>query len=125
MGEVVQLKGYQASRAQKSAELGDILVPIEFAVAFTDRNQSLSKIAEYGIRALHIRMVNDEPDTLLYLMGVKDAIWLNKKIIEVEEITEEEVAKRIDLIQMMENANLSLMHTMWESFTQQSTIYNR
>ena len=125
MGEVVQLRDYQTTRTKQAADSGDSLVPIEFAVGFTDRNQSLAKITEYGIRALHIRMVNDEPDTLLYLMGVRDAIWLNKKIIEVEAITDEEIAKRIDLIQMMENANLALMHNMWESFTQQSNIYNR
>ena len=122
MGEVVQLSDFRKTQNQLAGDLTDSLVPIEFAVGFSDRDQSLSKIADYGIRAIHIRMVNDEPDTLLYMMGVKDAIWLNKKILEIEEISEAEIANRIDLIQMMENANLSLMHTIWESFTQQSNL---
>jgi|TARA_B110000238_G_scaffold177493_1_gene199427 hypothetical protein len=42
--------------------------------------------------------VNDDPSALLYLIGVGDAILLNKKILAGEEVSEEEIERRIDLI---------------------------
>jgi|APSaa5957512535_1039671.scaffolds.fasta_scaffold208610_1 hypothetical protein len=126
MGQVVKLSDYRAERFENCADsLSDSLVPIEFAIGFSDRNDCLNKIAEYGIRAVHIRRVNDEPDALLYLLGVKDAIWLNKKILEKEQISDDEIAHRIDLIQMLENVNFSMMESMWESFTRQGNFSGR
>lgn len=124
MGEVVQFSDYQHVRVDQSVEMRDSLVPVEFAVGFDDRHQCLSKIAEYGIDSVNIRRVKDGSDSLLYLMGVRDAICLNKKILETEEISEDEIAQRIDLIQMMENANLALMDNLWASFTRQSNTHN-
>lgn len=122
MGEVVQFSDYQKPQSDESvATPQDSLVPIEFAVGFEDRKQCIVKIAKHGVPAIHVRMVNDKPDTMLYFIGVKDAIWLNKKILELEELSEEEIIKRIDLIQMLENVDLPLMHRMWESFTRQSS----
>ena len=119
MGDVVQLSEYRkaATETGRIDSVQDSLVPIEFAVGLGTRELCLSKIAEYGVQALHIRRVNDEPEALLYLMGVKDAIWLNKKILEREEISDDEIAHRIDVIQMLENVNLSMMESLWESFT--------
>ena len=119
MGKVVQLSDYRKTDADSDRidAIQDSLVPIEFAVGFNTREECLSKIAQYGVQALHIRRVNDEPEALLYLMGVKDAIWLNKKILELEELSDEEIAHRIDVIQMLENVNLSMMESLWDSFT--------
>jgi hypothetical protein len=121
MGEVVKLNDYRKQQQPQPEELvRDSLVPIEFAVGCGDRTECLSKIAQYGVRAIHIRMVNEEPDALVYLMGVRDAIWLNKKILEREELSDDEIAARIDVIQMLENANLALMENLWKSFTRRS-----
>lgn len=123
MGQVVKLSEYRKAQSFPSEEeAGDSLVPIEFAVGFQNREECLNKIAEYGIRAIHIRRVKGEADALLYLLGVNDAIWLNKQILEREVIADEEIAKRIDLIQMLENVNFTLMDSMWDSFTLQSTF---
>ena len=124
MGEVVKLAEYRQAKGDNTVTAQDSLVPIEFAVGFSDRNKCLGKIAEYGVRAIHIRMVKDEPDALLYLMGVKDAIWLNKKILEREAISDDEIAHRIDLIQMLENVNVPLMDSMWDSFTRQGNFFS-
>ena len=122
MGEVVRFSDYQKPESHESAaSMQDCHVPIEFAVGFKNRKQCIVKIARYGVQAIHVRMVNDEPATMLYFIGVEDAIDLNKKILEFEELSEEEITKRIDLIQMLENVDLPLMHNMWESFTQQSS----
>jgi hypothetical protein len=124
MGKVVQLSDYRKTDADsgKFDALEDSLVPIEFAAGFSTREECLIKIAEHGVQALHIRRVNDEPEALLYLMGVKDAIWLNKKILELEELSDEEIAHRIDLIQMLENVNLSMMDSLWDSFTRSGNL---
>ncbi len=126
MGEVIQFGNF--SKPSGSVEAGNVqdsLVPIEFAVGFASRNECLNKIAEYGVSAVHVRMVNDEPDAMLYLIGVRDAILLNKKILEGESITDDEVAQRIDLIQMLENLNLDMLDSLWASFTHQGKFWNR
>ena len=124
MTKVVKLSNYRKSDtdADEFDAIQDSLVPIEFAVGFSTREKCLSKIAEYGVQALHIRRVNDEPEALLYLMGVKDAIWLNKKILEFEELSDEEIAHRIDLIQMLDNVNLAMIESLWDSFTHSGNL---
>lgn len=121
MGQVVRLSDYQKSFSNESADaMRDGLVPIEFALGDNNRENCLAKIAEYGVHSIHVRMVNNKPDAFLYLIGVRDAIFINKKILECEEISEMEICQRIDLIQMMENMNLSLMDTVWESISSQT-----
>ena len=118
MGEVVNLKDYQnraVSRAKRS--VSNSMVPIELAVGLAERNLCLAKLAEYAVGAIEVRMIKNEPGALAYLMSVKDALGLSKKILELEELTEEEVADRIDLIQMLENINLPMMESLWDSFT--------
>ena len=60
--------------------------------------------------------VNIQPN----LIGVGDAILLNKNILANEEISEEEIERRIDLIQMMENMNFVGIDSLWESFSSQN-----
>jgi hypothetical protein len=63
MAKVVKLSDYRKSDADADEfdAIQDSLLPIEFAVGFSTRAKCLSKIAEYGVQALHIRRVNDEP----------------------------------------------------------------
>ena len=118
MGQVVRLRDYQKSYSSESADaMRDGLVLIEFALGDSNRENCLAKIAEYGVHSIHVRMVNNKPDAFLYLIGVRDAIFINKKILEREEISEQEICQRVDLIQMMENMNLSLMDSVWESIS--------
>ncbi len=118
MGQVVRLRDYQKSYSSESADaMRDGLVPIEFALGDSNRENCLAKIAEYGVHSIHVRMVNNKPDAFLYLIGVRDAIFINKKILEREEISEQEICQRVDLIQMMENMNLSPMDSVWESIS--------
>jgi hypothetical protein len=55
-------------------------------------------------------------------MGIKDAIWLNKKILEFEELSDEEIAHRIDLILMLENVNLAMIESLRDSFTHSGNL---
>jgi len=98
----------------------DSLIPIELAVGSKDRNYCLTRMAKYDVCAIHIRMVKDDPEALLYLMSVNDAIWLNKEMLEETDLSEAEVCQRIDLIQMLENVNGALMDSLWDSFTERS-----
>lgn len=123
MGEVVSLESYRSQRFDRYIEeINDSLVPVEFAVGFSDRDLCLEKVRAYGIRDINAHQVKDQPETVLHLIGVRDAIWLNKKILEREDISDEEIARRIDLIQMLENANLGLMDGLWRSFTHQAPV---
>ncbi len=121
MSNVVDMSEFRKKLAtESSVAMRDGLIPIEFAMGINDRSACLDKITKYGVSSIHVRMVNDEPGALLYLIGVGDAIWLNKKILESEDVTDEEIAHRIDLIQMMENMNFVGMDDLWESFSSRS-----
>lgn len=121
MSKIVNMNDYRSNLATESANaMHDGLVPVEFALGSKNRENCLNKISEYNVRSVHVRVVNDEPDALLYLIGVSDAIWLNKKIIETEDISDDELEERIDLIQIMENMKFSLMDTLWESISSEN-----
>lgn len=124
MGDVVELRHYQRPGSANEAEQAkDSLVPIEFAIGKGDRSRCLEKLAAYGIQSIHIRRITEEPEALLYLMTVQDAITINKMILEKEPLGDEEIARRIDVIQMLENINPVLLDSLWESFTQQGNYF--
>lgn len=121
MSKIVNMNAYRSNLAAESASaMRDGLVPVEFALGNKNREKCLNKISEYNIRSVHVRVVNDEPGALLYLIGVSDAIRLNKKIIEKEDISDDEIKERIDLIQIMENMKFSLMDNLWESISSEN-----
>ncbi len=107
MGKLIKLSDYQTLEEEATAQTRQSgWVPVEFAVGIANRRQCLSKITDYGLSAIHIRMINSDPNDLLYLLDIDDAIWLNKQILEQESICEKEITHRIDLIQMLENVNM-------------------
>ncbi|MFT4816870.1 MAG: hypothetical protein ACI80L_001937 [Pseudohongiellaceae bacterium] len=122
MRNVVNMKDYRTKLARESSDaVRDGLIPIEFAIGINNREQCLDKMSTYGLSSsIHVRSVNDEPGALLYLIGIGDAILLNKKILAGKEVSEEEIERRIDLIQMMENMNFVGMDSLWESFSSQN-----
>ncbi len=123
MGNVVRLDEYRSQPFEDfQEEINDSMIPVEFAVGAADRDACLAKLQDYGIRRVRKQRVNVEPEATLYMMGVRDAIWLNKKILECEDLDDDEIAQRIDLIQMLENANLALMEGLWKSISRQTQL---
>jgi hypothetical protein len=118
MSKVVNIDNYRRKLANESSNaIRDGLIPIEFAIGIGDREVCLDKMATYGVSSIYVRTINGEPGSHLYLIGVSDAILLNKKILANEDISDEEVEHRIDLIQMMENMNFAGMDSLWESLS--------
>lgn len=118
MGEVVQLNEYRGAAHEEPVSLvAESQVPIEFAVGNSDREACLQCIAQYGLGSLEARRIRSEPETLLYFISVRDAIWLNKRFLEKEDLTDNEIARHIDIIQMLENLDQHMMDALWASFT--------
>ena len=118
MGDVVRLDQFRTQQFTEFAEeISDSLIPVEFAAGQQDRQACLDMIAAYGIRHVITQHLAAHPGAELKLISVRDAIWLNKKILEREEMSDDEIARRIDLIQMLENTNLALLESLWQSFT--------
>lgn len=121
MSNVVNMSDYRNKIANETSDaIRDGLIPIEFAIGIGEREKCMNKMAEYGVSSIHVRNVSKEHGSHLYLIGVGDAILINKKILANEEICEEEIERRIDLIQLMENMNFVGMDDLWESFSSQS-----
>lgn len=118
MGEVVRLEGFRSkSDRQLGPAVTDGMVPIEFGVGLSERHLCIAKLAEYGLGGIQVRKLNNSPEALVYMVSINDALQLNKKILELEELSEEAIAERIDLIQMLENINLPMMKSLWCSIT--------
>ena len=121
MNKVVNLSDYRSDAAQDSGSaMRAGLIPIEFALGMDDREQCLAKLTQYKLNSIHVRMVENVPGALMFLIEVNEAIWLNKKILEDEEISEMEIEERIDLIQLMENMSFSMLDSLWEPFSSKS-----
>ena len=118
MGVVVQFQDFYEARAQSSVELkNEGLVPLQFGVGFDETDLCLAKLAEYGITSIHRRDLKQNLDTTLHFITVADALRVNIKILEHEQLSEQVVRQRVDLMQMLENVNPWLMEGIWDSFT--------
>ncbi|CAE7874979.1 unnamed protein product [Symbiodinium microadriaticum] len=116
MTKVIDLSEYRKRVKNISSEaMRDGLVPLEVALAEADTDKCLQKLSKYGLSSVHVRSVKDYPSRDIYFMGLKEAIWVNKKILEHENASKDEAMLRIDLIQMLENLDFTLMDRMWES----------
>lgn len=118
MGDVVQLNHYRDTAVSEPVSLvAESQVPVEFAVGNKDRQACLDCIRQYGVESLQTRRVSSDPEALLYFISIKDAIWLNKRILERQELSDDDITKHIDIIQMLENLDQHMMETLWDSFT--------
>lgn len=117
MGKVVQFQDFYEARAHTSVKLrNDGLVPLQFGVGFSEIDICLQKLAEYGNIASHSRELK-HIDSTLHFISVADALWINKKILENEQLSEQVIRQRVDLMQMLENVDPWLMEGIWDSLT--------
>ncbi len=118
MGKVVQLSDYRETVQQKLVPVAaDSKVPIQFALGKQDRRECLQILARYGVSSIEVRRVHEQEDVALLLVSVLEAIWLNKRILEREDLSDDEIAAHIDIIQMLENIDPEIMEKLWASFT--------
>ncbi len=123
MGDVVNLNDFRKTQSELSADIADSgLVPLEFATGITDRRACFDKLAKYSIDTVHVRTAGSQSNSLIYLIGVKNAIRLNKLILEHEDISDDEIEQRIDLIQLMENMNFNVMESLVESYSARGSL---
>jgi hypothetical protein len=115
MGQVINFSNHQGSARCLNSSGQDSLIPVELALGIDDETACLTAIAKYGNCPVHPRLLSDGSGAVIYLMLVSDAIWLNKRMLELETLDDEKVSSCIDLIQMLENVNDSLLESAWGS----------
>ena len=121
MGEVVQLQPHMSERAPVGrVSRADALVPVEFAIGIDDREAAIARLAYYGVNSFAHRSLKGSSAEPLCMVSVQDAINVNKKILEHEDLEVDVIGERIDLIQMLENINVPMMQSLWGSITCQS-----
>lgn len=117
MNNIVQLKEYRRRIDELTADaLRDGLVPVEVALGDNDTQRCLRTLKAFAVGCIHVRSVSvDRHSTQrpLYFIGLREAIWLNRRILREEEVSATEASLRIDLIQMMENFDFTLMENRW------------
>ena len=121
MGVVVQFKDFYEARAESAAEVKNkSLVPLQFGVGFAEIDTCLAKLAQYGVTSVHRRELKHHLDSTLHFITVADALWLNNEILEYEQLSEQVIRQRVDLMQMLENVDPWLMEGIWDSLTHAS-----
>ena len=124
MGQVINFSNHQTNAHCVNSNGQDSLIPVELALGIDDETACLTTIAKYGNCAVHPRLLSDGSGAVIYLMMVSDAIWLNKRILELENLDEEKLSTCIDLIQMLENVNDSLLEGAWGSIGSKQNQYS-
>ena len=119
MGQIIRFSEYQKSREIVSNE-SHSLIPVEFGVGVGDVAECLVMIARHSSGSLIVRPVDGASREVVYLMRVSDAINLNKHRLETEELSDVQITACIDLIQLLENINTSLLESIWSSYHRQS-----
>ena len=114
MGTVIRFSDYRHSSGETAGET-DSLIPVEFGVGVGDMAECMSLVARHGNGALIVRPVGGDSREVIYLIRVRDAIALNKHLLETVELSDQEITRCIDLIQLLENINTSLLETIWSS----------
>jgi len=116
MGQVLRMIDYRRQTpATWEQDACNGLIPVELGTAASDCSAALRIIEDYGIDDIQAHRIAGGSNSLVYLMWITDAIRLNKMILDQEELEDAEVARRIDLIQMLENADMSLLNRFWQS----------
>ncbi|MBL4820032.1 MAG: hypothetical protein JKY98_03440 [Gammaproteobacteria bacterium] len=124
MGQVIRFSDHQVSARRKHNRWQDSLVPVELALGVPDEDRCLATIARHGLCAVHPRVLSDGSEAVIYLITISDAIFLNKRILEVDQMDDERVGRCIDLIQMLENINDSLPENTWESISSKQNLHS-
>ena len=124
MGQVIHFSDHQVNVRCIGSQGHDSLIPVELALGVDDEKTCLATIARYGNCAVHPRLLSDGSGAVIYLIMLSDAIWLNKRILELEEINDEGISNCIDLIQMLENVNDSLLEGAWGSISNKQNQYS-
>lgn len=116
MGEVVQLRHHVDERAPINRDSReDALVPVEFAVGMADRGAAIARLSYFGVRNFKHQSLKSNPAISLCMVSVADAISVNKKMLEHEDLSLDDIRVRIDLIQMLENIDVPMMQGLWKS----------
>lgn len=121
MGHVIQFSDYKTKERGSEVLEHRCLIPIEFGVGNADFFHCMELIARYGTGTVQVKPVSEESEDIVYLMQVGDALKLNRRLLEAVELSDEEIAERIDLIQMLENINTPLLETIWSAFYRRSS----
>ena len=121
MGTLIRFSDYQRNSKIPSSE-SHSLIPVEFGLGVGDLKECMSLIARHSRGTVQVRPVSDTSDEVVYLIRVCDAIALNKHLLETVELSDEGITHCIDLIQMLENINTSLLESIWSSYHCKSSL---
>jgi len=98
---------------------GHSLIPIQLALNEYDIEKCFALLSGHGKCPVYPRANPTDEGRILFLVRIDDAIALNQQVLEMEEDTQN-VADRIDLIQMLENCEESLLSKAWDRIGRQS-----
>jgi|GEM_PF-3022212 len=98
---------------------GHSLIPIQLALNEYDIEKCFALLSSHGKCPVYPRANPADDGKVLFLVPIDDAIALNQQILEAEEEAQD-IADRIDLIQMLENCEESLLSKAWDRIGSQS-----
>ena len=92
---------------------GQSLIPLQLALDEYDIEKCFSLLARFGKCSVFPRANPADEGRILFLVRIEDAVALNQYVLELED-DDQAIADRIDLIQMLENCEESLLAKAWD-----------
>lgn len=102
---------------------GQSLIPLQLALNEYDIERCFALLSGHGKCPVYPRANPNDEGRILFLVRIDDAIAVNQRVLEAE-VDEQAVADRIDLIQMLENCEESLLSKAWDQIGTQARRRN-
>ena len=117
MGNLIFFEDYQPGLEDNGIARqrlkGQSLIPLQLALNEYDIEKCFSLLSSHGKCPVYPRANPADKGRILFLVRIDDAITLNQQVLEMEEDAQD-IADRIDLIQMLENCEESLLSKAWD-----------
>ncbi|MEZ5492229.1 MAG: hypothetical protein R3F50_18250 [Gammaproteobacteria bacterium] len=101
---------------------GESLIPLQLALDEYDIEKCFAQLAGFGRCSVFPRANPSDAGKILFLVRIRDAIDLNRHLLEEEGDDSQAAADRIDHIQMLENCEESLLSKAWDRIGLETSV---
>ncbi|MCA9017853.1 MAG: hypothetical protein R3F41_20105 [Gammaproteobacteria bacterium] len=108
-------------RSRRSAT-GESLIPLQLALDEYDIEKCFAQLARFGRCSVIPRANPADAGKILFLVRIRDAIALNRHLLELEDDDNAAAGRRIDQIQMLENCEESLVSKAWDRIGLETSV---
>lgn len=101
---------------------GESLVPLQLALNEYNIEKCFAQLTGFGRCSVFPRANPSDSGKILFLIRIRDAIELNRHLLEEEGDDSQAAVNRMDHIQMLENCEESLLSKAWDRIGLETSV---